>query len=222
MVTQEHQSCSTILLLIVLATYRTWSSEIKTGITQYLYLTDKQPSLWNDDRGTCLAFRVTSWPLVMNAEGHVLKHEVTSLSVRPLLFHPCLTILLSPSLMLSRAAVIAPSVYSSYCMTYTWRVFSLFIFRSPTAWAQLSAVCITSATVSSLTFSSSGTHRRSAAFIQTWDPLGVPRKWKGQIKQTLCWATSYFLQFALVWTWMLRVYFNSSSWGPSWCCRKMY
>lgn len=76
-----------------------------------------------DDSGTCLVFRAMPWPLGMSAEGHVLKHVATSSSVRPLLFHPCLAILLSSSLMfslsLSRAAAIASSVYASYCMTYT-------------------------------------------------------------------------------------------------------
>lgn len=125
-----------------------------------------------------LSHLVTSWPLGMNAEGHVLKHEVTSLSVRPLLFHPCLTILLSPSLILSRAAAIASSVYSSYSMTYTWRVCSLFIFGTPTARVQLSAVCITSATVSSLTFSSSRTHRRSRCVHSNLGASGSPMEVK--------------------------------------------
>lgn len=94
-------------------------------------------------------------------KGHVLKHEVTFLSARPLLFHPCLTLLLSLSRMLSWAAGRASGVYSSYCMTYTWRVCSLFIFWSPTAWAQLFAVCTISATVSFITFSSPGSHTYS-------------------------------------------------------------
>lgn len=37
-----------------------------------------------------------------------------------------------------------------------------------------------------------------AAFIQTWEPLGAPWQWKGQIKQALCLAASHPLQFIFV------------------------
>lgn len=161
-----------------------FTSYSKSSVTIYP-TQSKQPSFQSDERGTCLAFRVTPWPLRINAEGHVLKQEVTSLSVRPLLFYPCLTILLSPSLMLSQVAAIASSVYASYCMTYTWRSCSLFIYRTPTAWACLSAVWITSAAVSSLTFSFSRRHRRSRCIPSNLGASGAPWKWKGQIKQAL-------------------------------------
>lgn len=153
----------------------------------------KQHSFWSDERATCLASQVTPWPLVMNAEGHVLKHEVTSPSLRPLLFHPCLTILLSPSLMLSRAAALASSVYASFCMTYTWRGCSLFIFRIPTVWMQLSTICITSAAVSSLTFSSSCMHRRTSCIHSNPGISGSPMEVKRTDKAALCLAASHSL-----------------------------
>lgn len=68
------------------------------------------------------------WRTCFEVWGHI------SLSVRPLLFHPCLTLPLSLSRLLSRAEARASSVYSSYCMTYTWRVWSLFMDRTPSAW----------------------------------------------------------------------------------------
>lgn len=120
-----------------------------------------QHSFWNDANRTSSTLGATALPLGKKVKGRVLNHEVTFLSARPLLFHPCLTLLLSLSRMLSWAAGRASGVYLSYCMTYTWRVCSLFIFRSPTAWAQLSAVCTISATVSFVTFSSPGSHTYS-------------------------------------------------------------
>lgn len=126
-------------------------------------------------------------------------------SVRPLLFHPWLAILLSLSHTLSRAAAIASSVYSSYCMTYTWRVCSLFIFGTPTAWVQLSTVCITSATVSSLTFSSSCMHRQFTLHSfkprSLWESREVKRTDKaspGYIAAVHTWFESMQMHFCFV------------------------
>lgn len=71
-------------------------------------------------------------------------------------------------------------------MTYTWRLCSLFIFRSPTAWAQPSAVCSVSATVSFITFSSpcSRTHTHAHRIHSNLGARGsMAKKRIGQIKR---------------------------------------
>lgn len=100
------------------------------------------------------------WRTCFEVWGHI------SLSVRPLFFHPRL---------LSRATPTVSSVYSSYCITYTWRVWSLFIDRTPTAWAHcldhfgccfspnLLSPCVADA---------------RAAFMQTREHLGTRGSWK--------------------------------------------
>lgn len=158
-------------------------------IAKVLYSTI-HPSFLSDDKEDLFGFQShvstywdECWRTCFEAWGYISLCKAFALSSLP--HHPP-----QPISLLSRAAAIASSVYSSYCMTYTWRVCSLFIFGTPTAWVQLSAVCITSATVSSLTFLSSCTHRRSHC-VHSY--LGALWKGKGQIKQALCLASVFTL-----------------------------